>query len=217
MAAAVRAIPVLLSISICWRETKGTASARRGRAPPCTRWIFPERANSRRSRRIVSSDTLYRLLSSAARTRPSLPSSSRMCWWRSSFRAIWSASVSGFILHHIARIHLNMHECACIVRYVHVTAKLSAIQGLSRKQSVRVVVFDYGNVLCLDQTLEDMKAMGLVCSIADERFSEVYWKLRPSYDRGDIDGPAYWTAVVRQQELAQQELSLSRDQIATLI
>jgi len=105
-----------------------------------------------------------------------------------------------------------MHECACIVRYVHVTAKLSAIQGLSRKQSVRVVVFDYGNVLCLDQTLEDMKAMGLVCSIADERFSEVYWKLRPSYDRGDIDGPAYWTAVVRQQEL-----DLSRDQIATLI
>ena len=34
----------------------------------------------------------------------------------------------------------------------------------------------------------------------------------PPYDRGDIDGPAYWTAVV-----GQQELGLSRDQIATLI
>jgi hypothetical protein len=45
-----------------------------------------------------------------------------------------------------------------------------------------------------------------------ERFSELYWKLRPPYDRGDIDGPAYWTAVV-----GQQELGLSRDQITTLV
>jgi putative hydrolase of the HAD superfamily len=105
-----------------------------------------------------------------------------------------------------------MHGYACIVRFVHVTTQLGAIQGLSRKRSVRVVVFDYGNVLCLDQTPEDMKAMALVCDIGDERFSELYWKLRPAYDRGDIDGPAYWTAVARQQEL-----DLSRDQIATLI
>jgi len=135
-----------------------------------------------------------------------------MCWWRSSFRAIWSASACGFILHHVARIHLNMHVYASIIRFVHVTAKLSARQGLSRKRSVRVVVFDYGRVLCLDQTPEDMKAMALVCGIADERFLDLYWKLRPPYDRGDIDGPAYWTAVVRQQEL-----DLSKDQIATLI
>jgi putative hydrolase of the HAD superfamily len=60
-----------------------------------------------------------------------------------------------------------------------------------------------------------------VCGIPHERFSELYWKLRPPYDRGDLDGPCYWTAVVGQQELGQQELSLSRDQnkeqIATLI
>jgi len=35
---------------------------------------------------------------------------------------------------------------------------------------------------------------------------------RPPYDRGDHDGPAYWTAIV-----GRQELGLSRDQIATLI
>jgi putative hydrolase of the HAD superfamily len=60
-----------------------------------------------------------------------------------------------------------------------------------------------------------------VCGIPHERFSEIYWKQRPPYDRGDIDGPAYWTAVVGQQELGRQELSLSRgqnkDQISTLI
>src|SRR6202041_572941 len=212
MSAAARAIPILLSMSICWRDTKGTASARRDRAPPCTRWIFPELANSRRSRRIVSSETLYRLLSSAARTRPSLPSSSRMYWWRSSLRAIWPASASGFILPICARMHLVMHVYTRIIVFMHDTAKLSATQGLSQKRSVRAVVFDYGNVLCLEQTPEDMKGMALVCGIPHERFSELYWKLRPPYDRGDIDGPAYWTAVV-----GQQKLSLSRDQIATLI
>jgi putative hydrolase of the HAD superfamily len=95
---------------------------------------------------------------------------------------------------------------------MHDTAKHRAIQGSSQKRAVRAVVLDYGNVLCLEQTLEDMKGMALVCGIPHERFSELYWKQRPSYDRGDIDGPAYWTAVVDQQELG-----LSRDQIATLI
>ncbi len=54
--------------------------------------------------------------------------------------------------------------------------------------------------------------MALVCGIPHERFPELYWKSRPPYDRGDIDGPAYWQAVV-----GQQELELNRDQIATLI
>jgi len=89
-----------------------------------------------------------------------------------------------------------MHVSTCIVRFMHDTAKRSAIQGRSQKRSVRAVVFDYGNVLCLEQTLEDMKGMALVCGIPHERFSELYWKLRPAYDRGHIDG---------------------RDQIATLI
>ena len=117
-------------------------------------------------------------------------------------------------------MHLVMHVYTCIIRFVHDTAKDGAIQGFSQKRSVRAVVFDYGNVLCLEQTLEDMKGMALVCGIPHERFSELYWKLRPPYDRGDIDGPAYWTAVVGQQE-GQQEPDLPRDlssdEIATLI
>ena len=100
---------------------------------------------------------------------------------------------------------------------MHDIAKPSAIQVLSQKRSIRAVVFDYGNVLALDHTMEDMKAMALVCGIPLERFSELYWKLRPPYDQGDIDGPAYWTAMIGQQEAGQQELGLSGDQIATLI
>jgi len=55
---------------------------------------------------------------------------------------------------------------------MHDTAKRSVIQGLSQKRSVRAVVFDYGNVLYLGQTLEDMKGMALVCGIPYERFSD---------------------------------------------
>jgi putative hydrolase of the HAD superfamily len=109
-------------------------------------------------------------------------------------------------------MQLVMHVYTCIIRFMHDTAKPSSRQGLSQKRSVRAVVFDYGNVLCLEQTLEDMKGMALVCGIPHEQFAKLYWKLRPPYDRGDIDGPAYWKAVV-----GQQELSVSRDQIATLI
>jgi putative hydrolase of the HAD superfamily len=95
---------------------------------------------------------------------------------------------------------------------MHDTAKHSAIQGLPQKRSIRAVVFDYGNVLCLEQTQEDLKGMALVCGIPHERFSELYWDQRSPYDRGYIDGPAYWRAVV-----GQQELGLSKEQIATLI
>jgi putative hydrolase of the HAD superfamily len=105
-----------------------------------------------------------------------------------------------------------MHVYTYIIMFMHGTAKPSAIQGLSQKRSVRAVVFDYGNVLCLEQTVEDMKGMALVCGISHKRFSELYWKQRPPYDRGDVDGAAYWTAVA-----GQQELGLSRHQIATLI
>ena len=109
-------------------------------------------------------------------------------------------------------MQLFVHVYTCIIRFMHDTAKPSATQDLSKKRTVRAVVFDYGNVLCLEQTPEDMKGMALVCGIPHERFSELYWKLRPPYDRGDIDGPAYWTAVV-----GQQKLGLSGVQIATLI
>jgi hypothetical protein len=49
---------------------------------------------------------------------------------------------------------LVMHVYTCIVRFVHDTAKRSVMQGLSQKRSVRAIVSDYGNVLCLEQTLE---------------------------------------------------------------
>ena len=80
------------------------------------------------------------------------------------------------------------------------------------KLSIDAVVFDYGNVLCLEQTLSDMESMALVCRIPIQSFIELYWKFRAPYDRGEFDGPEYWTSVARQHGL-----DLSKDQIANLI
>src|SRR5437879_9975365 len=68
-----------------------------------------------------------------------------------------------------------MHVYTCIIRFMHDTAKRSAIQGLLQKRSVRAVAFDYGNVLCLEQTLEDMKGMALVCGIPHERPQDILY------------------------------------------
>jgi len=58
-----------------------------------------------------------------------------------------------------------MHEYACIIRFMHDTAKRIAIQGLSQKRAVRAVVFDYGSVLCLEQPLEDTSCSKAIASL----------------------------------------------------
>jgi putative hydrolase of the HAD superfamily len=78
--------------------------------------------------------------------------------------------------------------------------------------SVRAVVFDFGNVLCLEQSSKDMADMARVCGIPTEPFYELYWALRPSYDRGDVDGTTYWNSVVRKHGR-----TLSSELIAKLI
>src|SRR5438270_13693009 len=137
-----------------------------------------------------------------------------MYWWRSSFSArLGSASVILPILHEYTLLctYIRVLSDLCMI-----LPKDSTVQDLSKKRPVRAVVFDYGNVLCLEQTLEDMKGMALVCGIPHERFSALYWKLRPPYDRGYMDVIAYWTAVVGQledQQVGQTELVLSSDQL----
>lgn len=80
------------------------------------------------------------------------------------------------------------------------------------KVQLRGVIFDYGNVLCHPQQPSDMENMAEVCGIALSRFPELYWKSRPAYDRGDLDGESYWSTTARAGSV-----TLSRDQIARLI
>jgi putative hydrolase of the HAD superfamily len=55
------------------------------------------------------------------------------------------------------------------------------------------VAFDYGQVLSLPQSRTYIKAMA---ELLGPEFQQHYWDLREPYDRGDILGDAYWSAVV---------------------
>jgi putative hydrolase of the HAD superfamily len=35
--------------------------------------------------------------------------------------------------------------------------------------------------------------MARLAGVEPERFTDAYWELRPPYDRGELDGPAYWS------------------------
>jgi len=59
------------------------------------------------------------------------------------------------------------------------------------------VLFDYGGVLCRDQSAEDRRAIEAACGVADpDRFWAAYWELRRPYDEGALAPADYWRAVV---------------------
>jgi putative hydrolase of the HAD superfamily len=88
----------------------------------------------------------------------------------------------------------------------------SANSAPNRRIEVRGVIFDYGNVLCHPQQPSDIESMARVCGVAAAGFRDLYWKFRVAYDRADLNGEAYWTAVAREEGVA-----LSPDQVARLI
>ena len=59
------------------------------------------------------------------------------------------------------------------------------------------VVFDYGGVLCRDQSEEDRRALQELAGVADaDRFWAAYWRLRGPYDQGRLTAGDYWPQVV---------------------
>jgi putative hydrolase of the HAD superfamily len=59
------------------------------------------------------------------------------------------------------------------------------------------VVFDYGGVLCRDQSEADRAELAALSGTADvERFWAAYWALRGPYDQGAMAPADYWTRVV---------------------
>jgi putative hydrolase of the HAD superfamily len=62
---------------------------------------------------------------------------------------------------------------------------------------VKAVIFDYGNVLSLPQTMDDMAAMGRAAAIPADKMHSLYWQYRPAFDRADLDVASYWSAVAK--------------------
>jgi putative hydrolase of the HAD superfamily len=77
---------------------------------------------------------------------------------------------------------------------------------------LKAVIFDYGNVLSLPQTMDDMAAMGRVAGIPAEKMHSLYWQFRPAFDRADLDTASYWSAVAKGVDRA-----FSEDQLREII
>src|SRR5579864_1065166 len=57
---------------------------------------------------------------------------------------------------------------------------------------MRAVIFDYGNVLCRPQHRTEVDAMAAILNLPRDRFEEIYWRDRLTYDEGKLDSAEYW-------------------------
>ncbi|MEV2277057.1 HAD family phosphatase [Nocardiopsis sp. NPDC049922] len=57
------------------------------------------------------------------------------------------------------------------------------------------VLFDMFGVIARDQSPEGRAALEREAGAAGADFWDAYWFPRQAYDRGDLDGPAYWKSV----------------------
>jgi len=58
--------------------------------------------------------------------------------------------------------------------------------------NVNAIIFDYGNVLCLQPTAEDIEGSAQILGISPDSFRELWGRNRDLYDRGDLSGEEYW-------------------------
>ena len=59
------------------------------------------------------------------------------------------------------------------------------------------VLFDYGGVLCRDQSAADRRAIEAAVGVTDpDRFWAGYWELRRPYDEGTLSPADYWSQVL---------------------
>jgi putative hydrolase of the HAD superfamily len=59
------------------------------------------------------------------------------------------------------------------------------------------VLFDYGGVLCRDQSAADRRAIEVAVGVDDpDRFWAAYWGLRRPYDEGTMSPAEYWSRVL---------------------
>ena len=59
------------------------------------------------------------------------------------------------------------------------------------------VLFDYGGVLCRDQSAEDRRTIEAVVGVDDpDGFWAAYWRLRRPYDEGRLTAADYWNEAV---------------------
>ena len=61
--------------------------------------------------------------------------------------------------------------------------------------NITTLILDFGYVLSLPPRSSDYQNLAALARIDGAAFEEIYWGQRADYDRGTIDGPAYWRRV----------------------
>lgn len=64
--------------------------------------------------------------------------------------------------------------------------------------ALQAVIFDYGNVLCPMPRPRDFEELAHTAGVPSTVFLPSLWRYRLDYDRGTLDGPAYWRQVAKE-------------------
>jgi putative hydrolase of the HAD superfamily len=76
--------------------------------------------------------------------------------------------------------------------------------------ALQVVIFDYGNVLCPMPQPQDFEKLAHTAGIPSTLFLQSLWRNRLDYDRGTLDGPAYWRQVAKENGKEFSEAQIRR-------
>ncbi len=60
---------------------------------------------------------------------------------------------------------------------------------------IKTVIFDFGYVLSLPPQDSNYQTLAALAGIDGDAFDKLYWDKRSDYDRGAIDGPAFWRRI----------------------
>jgi putative hydrolase of the HAD superfamily len=65
--------------------------------------------------------------------------------------------------------------------------------GKKNLSNLKAIIFDYGDVLCLRPTTEDIEGSARLLGISAASFRELWGRNRDLYDRGDLSAESYWS------------------------
>ena len=66
------------------------------------------------------------------------------------------------------------------------------IDSKKNRLNLKAIIFDYGDVLCLQPTSEDIESSARILGISVDSFRKLWGRNRDLYDRGDLSAEAYW-------------------------
>jgi putative hydrolase of the HAD superfamily len=70
-----------------------------------------------------------------------------------------------------------------------------SFNGRGRLSNLKAVIFDYGDVLCVPPTSQDIEGSAQILGITPDLFWTLWHRHRDPYDRGDLSSEIYWRRV----------------------